>query len=255
MKKKLWMLVCVCLLAFSVTACGKTDQTSITFNGGTYDQWKDTVQQTVQQITTVSEADIDNALSSVSEKSDAVNYNFYSSWKEAVADEGDFQGFGDFTMTESNKTMVMEQILNYTNRDLSFTVVFDTTTDTPELTSMTFDKVYSLGEKMGKAGMNTLLGMGTVFVVLILISVIISLFKYIPAMQERMKNKKSKKKDVTAGTEETAQADITEAADNVTEDEELVAVIAAAIAAAEGTTTDGFVVRSIRRRPSNKWNR
>ena len=49
--------------------------------------------------------------------------------------------------------------------------------------------------------------------------------------------------------------DITEAADNVTEDEELVAVIAAAIAAAEGTTTDGFVVRSIRRRPSNKWNR
>ena len=70
-----------------------------------------------------------------------------------------------------------------------------------------------------------------------------------------MKNKKSKKKDVTAGTEETAQADITEAADNVTEDEELVAVIAAAIAAAEGTTTDGFVVRSIRRRPSNKWNR
>ena len=56
MKKKLWMLVCVCLLAFSVTACGKTDQTSITFNGGTYDQWKDTVQQTVQQITTVSEA-------------------------------------------------------------------------------------------------------------------------------------------------------------------------------------------------------
>ena len=36
-------------------------------------------------------------------------------------------------------------------------------------------------------------------------------------------------------------------------DEELVAVIAAAIAAAEGAGTDGFVVRSIRRRPSNKW--
>ena len=28
---------------------------------------------------------------------------------------------------------------------------------------------------------------------------------------------------------------------------------AAAIAAAEGTSTDSFVVRSIRRRPSNKW--
>ena len=39
-----------------------------------------------------------------------------------------------------------------------------------------------------------------------------------------------------------------------TDDLELIAVISAAIAAAEETTTDGFVVRSIKRRPSNKWN-
>ena len=237
MKKKLWMLVCVCLLAFSVTACGKTDQTSITFNGGTYDQWKDTVQQTVQQITTVSEADIDKALSSVSEKSDAVNYNFYSSWKEAVADEGDFQGFGDFTMTESNKTMVMEQIL-------SFTVVFDTTTDTPELTSMTFDKVYSLGEKMGKAGMNTLMGMGTVFVILILISIIIYAFRIIPYLQ----NKKKNAADATAAKEDKVVEQIAQKEELVQDDLELVAVISAAIAAATGSSTDGFVVRSIKRR-------
>ena len=38
------------------------------------------------------------------------------------------------------------------------------------------------------------------------------------------------------------------------DDAELVAVIAAAIAAAEGTSTDGFVVRSIKRRKSNRWN-
>lgn len=244
MKKKLWMLVCVCLLAFSVTACGKTDQTSITFNGGTYDQWKDTVQQTVQQITTVSEADIDKALSSVSEKNDAVNSNFYSSWKEAVADEGDFQGFGDFTMTESNKTMVMEQTLNYTNRDLSFTVVFDTTTDTPELTSMTFDKVYSLGEKMGKAGMNTLMGMGTVFVILILISIIIYAFRIIPYLQ----NKKKNAADATAAKEDKVVEQIAQKEELVQDDLELVAVISAAIAAATGSSTDGFVVRSIKRR-------
>ena len=244
MKKKLWMLVCVFVLAFSVTACGKTDQTSITFNGGTYDQWKDTVQQTVQQITTVSEADIDNALSSISEKSDAVNYNFYSSWKEAVADEGDFQGFGDFTMTEPNKTMVMEQTLNYTNRDLSFTVVFDTTTDTPELTSMTFDKVYSLGEKMGKAGMNTLMGMGTVFVILILISIIIYAFRIIPYLQ----NKKKNAADATAAKEDKVVEQIAQKEELVQDDLELVAVISAAIAAATGSSTDGFVVRSIKRR-------
>ena len=43
---------------------------------------------------------------------------------------------------------------------------------------------------------------------------------------------------------------VAEAAD----DTELAAVIAAAIAASEGTSTDGFVVRSIKRRKSNKWN-
>ena len=37
------------------------------------------------------------------------------------------------------------------------------------------------------------------------------------------------------------------------DDSELIAVIAAAIAAAEGTSTDGFIVRSIKRRKSNKW--
>lgn len=38
-----------------------------------------------------------------------------------------------------------------------------------------------------------------------------------------------------------------------TDDLELVAVITAAIAASEGTSTDDFVVRSIKRRTSNKW--
>ena len=44
------------------------------------------------------------------------------------------------------------------------------------------------------------------------------------------------------------------AEENLADDGELVAVIAAAIAAAEGTSTDGFVVRSIKRRKSNRWN-
>ena len=39
-----------------------------------------------------------------------------------------------------------------------------------------------------------------------------------------------------------------------TDDSELIAVISAAIAASEGTSTDGFVVRSIKRRKSNKWS-
>ena len=55
-----------------------------------------------------------------------------------------------------------------------------------------------------------------------------------------------------AVAEETAVEEV--AVVEETDDLELIAVITAAIAAQEGTSTDGFVVRSIRRRPSNNWN-
>ena len=256
MKKKLSLMLCLCFMVLAMTACG-TDPKSVDYFGMSYSDIQDNMEQTVSALVSFSDEDIQSGAEYYDSNGMDAFAHLLTSWGETVSDLGSYQGLGDLTVTKAQKTVTADQVLHFSDRDVvvSYVYEYNYETEAPELTDASADLVYSLGEKMGKAGMNTLLGMGTVFVVLILISVIISLFKYIPAMQERMKNKKSKKKDVTAGTEETAQADITEAADNVTEDEELVAVIAAAIAAAEGTTTDGFVVRSIRRRPSNKWNR
>ena len=116
------------------------------------------------------------------------------------------------------------------------------------LESFTVNAHYGMSEILEKAGLNTLLGMGTVFVMLIFMSFIISLIKYVPALL----NGTSKKKKEEAPKAAPAPAAAEEAEEM--DDTELVAVIAAAIAAAEGTTTDGFVVRSIKRRKSNKWN-
>ena len=97
---------------------------------------------------------------------------------------------------------------------------------------------------MSKAGLNTLLGMGTVFVVLILISLIISLFGYIPKLLDS--NKKAPEKAETE-VKDNVVAQIVEN-EELNDDLELVAVISAAIAAYEGSgSTDGFVVRSIRK--------
>jgi sodium pump decarboxylase gamma subunit len=114
------------------------------------------------------------------------------------------------------------------------------------LESASLNPVSSMGELMGKAALNTLIGMGTVFIVLILISCIISLFKYIPMIQEFFTKKKTKD---TAGVDNAvAQITIQEEAAGGEDDLELVAVIAAAIAASEGASSaDGFVVRSIRK--------
>lgn len=104
-----------------------------------------------------------------------------------------------------------------------------------------------LGEAMGRAGLNTLIGMGTVFVVLILISMIINGFAVIPKLQKAFSKKADEEQAVKEDASPAVQAE--ETAVDETDDLELVAVIAAAIAASEGAaTTDGFVVRSIIRR-------
>lgn len=97
------------------------------------------------------------------------------------------------------------------------------------------------GEIMKNAGLNTLLGMGIVFVVLIFISFIISLFKYIqPKQAPAAAVKQAPAPEAPAVLEEEDQTD----------DTQLVAVITAAIHAslsAQGIEPSGYVVRSIRR--------
>ena len=114
------------------------------------------------------------------------------------------------------------------------------------ITSISTNVEYTFGEKMGKAALNTLLGMGTVFCVLILISFIISLFVFIPKIQDKFSKKPAA---IPAAPAPVARPVVTEAAEeDLTDDLELVAVIAAAVAASEGaSSTDGFVVRSIKR--------
>ena len=113
--------------------------------------------------------------------------------------------------------------------------------------SVSLNPVFTMGELMKKAALNTLIGMGTVFAVLILISLIIAAFGIIPKIQDKLTKKKSTSQ---AGVDNNVeQITVREEVADESDDLELVAVIAAAIAASQGAaSTDGFVVRSIRRR-------
>ena len=99
----------------------------------------------------------------------------------------------------------------------------------------------------GRALMNTLIGMGTVFIVLIFISYIISLFKYI--------NQADTKKPVEAAPAPVIPVieEAEEPEEELVDDTELVAVITAAIAAYAGTSSEGFQVRSIKRAAKSAW--
>ena len=110
----------------------------------------------------------------------------------------------------------------------------------------------TFGERMEVAGLNTLLGMGMAFFVLTLIMFVIMLF---PVAFGEKKPKKDARAELTEKSIDNTISQIEENEAQL-DDSELVAVIAAAIAAFEGTSAEGLVVRSIKRRGSRKqWQR
>lgn len=171
-----------------------------------------------------------------------------TSWETALEDIGDYQSVVSVETSVDEKDGVINATVQGSKRQAIVEFVFED----QAVTAITTNVVYSFAENMEKAGLNTLLGMGTVFVVLILISLIIGCFGFIPKMQ-KMFNKKSKAEEKAEAVDNTI-AQIIEK-EELSDDLELVAVIAAAIAASEGAaSTDGFVVRSIKR-AGNKWQR
>ena len=153
----------------------------------------------------------------------------------------------------ANNTYVAVGDLGFESRDCEFRMVFNRQMETK---SMTFNPVYTFGQKMQKAGMNTIAGIGTVFIMLALISGIIYCFKYIHAWDEkRTAAKKAPAPAAPAQPVVRAVPEPEEEEEDLTDDLELVAVITAAIAASEEVNPDGLVVRSIRRSAGAKWRR
>lgn len=240
MKKKIFLIAAMCIMILGMAACSKTDPTTVDYNGHSYEELQSTCQGTVQTLDYLSNAQEEKDY--YLQSGDETVVNLINRWDEAVAEYGSFVDFGDFEITKSGKTLTAAQTVHMQERDIILTYVY--TYYSMEMEDITIDGVFSVGEKMSTAVLNTFMGMGIVFLVLIIICLLISCFNIFPYLEKKKAAKTaSAKEDVVLQIEasEEKQAD-------VTDDVELIAVIAAAIAAAEGTSTDGFVVRSIRRR-------
>lgn len=172
--------------------------------------------------------------------------NGIKSYKNALNELGEITSI-DITnveVVEKDKELIITIPLKGSLHNGSFEVIYDRNL---HATSFTTNVEYSLAESMQKAAMNTAIGMGTVFVMLIVIMIIIYGFAIIPKIQASAEAKKQAKTTTEESVDNAIQG-IVEREDVATDDLELIAVIAAAIAASEGaSSTDGFVVRSIRR--------
>lgn len=106
-----------------------------------------------------------------------------------------------------------------------------------------------LSEALGMGGMVTVVGLAIVFSVLIILMLVLMLFKVI--FYKDPKKALPAKQTPTQNIQQTASAQVT-----APDDEELIAVLTAAIAASLNTSTYNLHIKSYRRvdTKSNAWN-
>ena len=274
MKKKITYILSLLMIVCMLGACG-SDNSEKTYGGyttdelhteattslsniqsyialvnncGGYDQYEESVKD-VEEKTGMTEGQIvysslGQSGASVSMKNIDAELGAVSTWLDLVDEYGDVADATDgkdFTVTKSGGTLTTDMTLTFGKQDVTYELVYDSVT--MEVTGISLTPVQTMGQKLAKAGQNTAISMSIVFCVLILISLIIYCFKFIAVIGNKPKKE-------AAPVEEKKAEPVAAAApaEDLTDDTELVAVISAAIAASEGTTTEGFVVRSINRR-------
>ena len=248
MKKKLALLLSVLSCVMMLGACSTADPTTVDYNGVSYDQLYQQSLSIGTALSQYSEDQIEEQLAYFEAnypEEAALDIELCNKWLAAMEVSGDFVGLAEdgFSITKSGKTLTTDLMLEFEQRDVVFQLVYNYID--MELTGVTVEPVYTLGEKMAKAGMNTVICMSIVFLVLVFISLIISCFKIFPYLEAKKKEKAAKNVD----TKDAVITQIEQREEQTAmDDTELVAVIAAAIASYEGTSTSDFVVRSIRRR-------
>lgn len=235
-------LILVCVIA--MTACGaKAEESGINEELAT--SMITTAEGLTEAIVVLSQEEID----SYKESGDAFTESAMETWEASKDDLGEYKGLGASEAEEITDGYSVTVPAEFSGRNAEILFVFDET-GTPA--SMSINPEYTMGEQMGQAAGNTLMGVGIVFVILIFLSFLISLFKHFPKLQKKFE-KASESAVAVPEAAKPAPAVAAAPVVSATDDSELIAVIAAAIAASEGTSTDSFVVRSIKKVNRKKW--
>lgn len=238
MKKKLCLIFCIVSCILMMAGCSLSlTKTNKNFNKKTLETNADSF------VTSWFSYDFESAVKSMKEQSTEVDEDTVNQYKESIQLKKKYGKQGtkvdtDFTISSDSATVV-ETYTTSSGKKLIFSVTYD---EKGQTSSWKVEEYKSLGDKMAKAGLNTVLSMAIVFAVLIFIAIIIAQFKHIGNFQNGAKKEEVKAEPVVEAAPVVEE-------ESLVDDLELVAVITAAIAAASETeSADGLVIRSIIRR-------
>ena len=255
MKQKLRKILALLVLSVSVlglTACGSAnDSETIEYDSAYLQSVSDFL---IGSWNGLSEADLDTYATMDEEDAQSMldSYGLPFTAEASMEELGAYVSTDGYEFETKKDEVILITHLTYEQRKADLEIVFNKKSVAQ---SVTVNPEYSLGEILAKAGMNTLLGMGTVFAVLILISLVIYCFNFIPNIQAKFGKKKEEKAPAAKPAAAPAAAPVAAPAEPTVDEGELVAAITAAICAYTGSSSDGFVVRSIRRADSATWKR
>lgn len=242
--KSLLAMVCVMALTLAMSVCAFAADTVTEDEAANY---KSAAETLISQIAGFSDEEIENYLA----QDDAFTTATMESWKSVKDELGAYSSIVSQNVEKDGDVVTISTVAQFEKAKADVVLMLDL--GQQMYTSMTYSVEYSLAANMQRAGMNTLMGIGIVFLMLVFLSFVIGLFKYIEKFQNVGKKKAAEEAPKAEEAPAPAIAQSEAADEDFADDLELVAVISAAIAAYENTSGDSFVVRSIKK--SNKWHR
>ena len=243
--RKAALCFALALSVLTLAACGNSSKDTVepiepSVKSALEEQAK---QYAEQSIYALSDAEIESQIKSAYKTKDEITYNGLTNYLNDKDRLGAFVSVDDAVASKTEDGYSIEINSTFEKRTLKLTLGLNEMTG--KTTEMTFEPYYSLAEQMEDAGANLAVGMGTVFVVLIFIAWVISMFKYISVFEKKMKDKKAPAEAPKAAAP-APKAAAPAPAPAAKQDDVMQAVIAAAIAAYEADTAgaqseNGFV--------------
>lgn len=247
--KRVLLVLCMVTCLFSLSACGKAEDAASTVDAEMASMLENLSSQTLQQFATLTDDQIATSITQSEKEGNSILAGGLESWMAVKDEVGAFVSITSTEIEEAEDGYLIKINAVFEKRQMEFTMGVNE--EVSNYTSISFNPVYSRGERLQKAALNTLMGMGTVFLVLIFISLIIACFKYIGVLERKMADNNT----AAPAPAQEPVVTVPVAEENLADDLELVAVITAAIAASTGSSADGLVVRSIRRASGAKWKK
>lgn len=254
MKRKLkgLLLAISMMLAMSaLTACSNEMTLEDSYEKMTAEQvdnFKRSAEQLIGQVTAFSDEEIESYKIQAQSSNDTFTTSALESWEGTREGLGAFKSIKKQAVVEGEGIVTITTIAEFEKAEATVELVVDSVMGVPS--SLGFAVNETLAMTMEKAGLNTVMGIGIVFCMLVFLSFVISLFRFIPKLEEKWTGKGKEKAAVLPAETEAAPVE-----EELADDGELIAVIAAAIAASENTSTEGFVVRSIKKSKNKSWKR